>query len=351
MRVLRAVALGLGGLASAGAAGCASELDGGDRPEPPPAHHRPPAVDPAAVAGDGPGATFAVARLFLGDTDRGGSFSAQAWRDYGYDLDGIVSDGTGALECQPHGGAPPSSVHLDGDGGIDNAFGKSLLPVLLGTVPTVSADNDASLQAGELTFLFDIGAIGAQPSYHDLPTRYYRGGPLGSAPLWDGTDEWPVLQESLLDPTDITASAVVFPHAYVTGHIWVSGEPRTLEVALMVAGVPLRLTVERAVVTMEVASDLGEATNGILAGVLDPAMLAERLWALRGYVSPSLCFGGDHVSEAEQLLSISDILKDGTQDPHRTCDALSIGLGFTARAVEVGPILPPQVPLPDPCAP
>jgi hypothetical protein len=40
----------------------------------------------------------------------------------------------------------------------------------------------------------------------------------------------------------------------------------------------------------------------------------------------------------------SDILQDGTQDPTKTCDGITIGLGFEADAVLLGPAVPPPPP-------
>ena len=42
-------------------------------------------------------------------------------------------------------------------------------------------------------------------------------------------------------------------------------------------------------------------------------------------------------------------MQDGTQDPTKTCDGISIGLGFDAELVQLGPIAPPAA-TPNPCA-
>ena len=44
-------------------------------------------------------------------------------------------------------------------------------------------------------------------------------------------------------------------------------------------------------------------------------------------------------------------MADGTNgDPTKTCNAISIGLGFNAKAVKLGAVAPPAQPKPDPCA-
>ena len=54
----------------------------------------PPPKPEDGVAGDGDGAVLAVYKLLLGDTDRSGSPSPTAWKQYGYNLDGLVSKKT-----------------------------------------------------------------------------------------------------------------------------------------------------------------------------------------------------------------------------------------------------------------
>src|SRR4051794_40663029 len=59
---------------------------------------QPPPPGPAH-AGDGPGGVFAMSRLFLGDTDRMGQPSADAWRTYGFDLDHRASTAASVDLC------------------------------------------------------------------------------------------------------------------------------------------------------------------------------------------------------------------------------------------------------------
>ena len=50
-----------------------------------------------------------------------------------------------------------------------------------------------------------------------------------------------------------------------------------------------------------------------------------------------------------QIAQASDILTDGTQDPTKPCDGISIGLGFDGALVQLGtPVAPPPPPT-NPC--
>ena len=65
-----------------------------------------------------------------------------------------------------------------------------------------------------------------------------------------------------------------------------------------------------------------------------------------GGVAPVFCNTFD-----QQIRQASDILKDGTQDPSKVCNGISIGLGFKVREVQFGNVAPFTPPGPNPCAP
>jgi hypothetical protein len=69
--------------------------------------------------------------LNLGELDANGNLSNVASQSIGYNLDGICTTKANldAVQCQRGAGADPSKP-VDGTDGIDNAFGKSLLPLL-----------------------------------------------------------------------------------------------------------------------------------------------------------------------------------------------------------------------------
>lgn len=106
---------------SANALGCESEPE----PEPETSSLPPPPVADAP-AGDGAGVMLAVGRFHLG-TD--GNGVAGEWRDYGYDLDGMVTHGDLTGHCKQVEVANPNTLE-DGLGGVDNAFGSVLAPGL-----------------------------------------------------------------------------------------------------------------------------------------------------------------------------------------------------------------------------
>jgi hypothetical protein len=71
-------------------------------------------------------------RMLMGETNPDLTPNpSDGWRQYGLDLDVRASVEGSTDLCKPAMGAAPSDVYPDGDGGIDNAFGKFGDPVSL----------------------------------------------------------------------------------------------------------------------------------------------------------------------------------------------------------------------------
>ncbi len=72
--------------------------------------------------------------------------------------------------------------------------------------------------------------------------------------------------------------------------------------------------------------------------MLDTEKFIDQLKQVAGSFDPSLCSGPTFDSIAQQIRSASDIMVDGTQDPAQTCNAISIGVGFEAKAARIGAV-------------
>ena len=201
----------------------------------------------------------------------------------------------------------------------------------------------------------------------DLPAALYAGAALtdssGTAlsPKWDGTDEWPVfcelLDQCLASGTPVppaNKSKVQFANSYVAGGTWVSGAKGTgtIKVALAVAGYNLDLTVHNAVISAKLGSGTPPttATDGIMAGILSTSEVTSTLESMAGKLNSSFCDSESLESFKAQIIGASDIMADGTQDPTKNCDGISIGLGFTLQAVKLGKAMDQQPAGEDPCA-
>lgn len=337
---------GTGGNATTTSSSSSSSSSSGTSLQPPP--------PPAMKAPDGTGSvTFAVSKLYLGDTKPDGTPDlTNGWKNFGYDLDNKISTATSTDLCKPRDNNAPKNVYPDGNGGIDNSFGKNILPIILGLASDASAKINESISEGSFTLMLDMEKLGTGADYNPMVTQLYAGANLMAAPKFDGTDQWPVVPELLNDKTDITkGSKVSFPMSYVTGNTWVSGSKGNVTLSLSISGFSLALTISNAVITGNVSSDHKKITGGIIAGILNTDQLITELKKVAGAFDPSLCSGATIDSIASQIAQASDILSDGSQDPTKSCDGISIGLGFDAALVKLGTIAPEAMPQPDPCAP
>ncbi|WP_437820550.1 hypothetical protein [Sorangium sp. So ce1078] len=333
-------------------AGC-----GSDDPAAPPAEEdvdvdlgQPPAPGPEQP-GDGEGVAFAIDRLFLGDTDRDGKKTAGSWKQYGFNIDGKVSSTISEDLCRPTDGAAPSDVYPDGADGIDNSFGSKLVPLIGSLLPDPSTKVTDAIANGDFTVILKVDGLGAQSSYNPLTAKLYGGATLGSAPTWDGSDAWPVVPELLEDAQDVESAKIVFPKSYVVDDTWVSGPESQVafQLNLTISETTIGLTIRNVRIAMDLAPDHKSVVKGTIAGVLETAVLVDELRSVIGAVQPGVCEGPGLETILDQVRRASDIMKDGSQDPSQDCDAISIGIGFTAKEVQLGQIAPPAETTGVPC--
>jgi hypothetical protein len=308
----------------------------------------------AQVAPDGAGhVTFAVSRYFLGDTERDGTANpSHAWQQYGFDLDGQLSfecDGFDRM-CSPRNNAPQRNLG-DGDDGIDNGFGKNVLPVFKGVSYDFVDEANQTLATGGPTLLLDLEGLGAGADYAPLTARLYGGAALGGTPAYDGTDAWPVRPEQLMNPLDPGSARIQSGASYVVGNTWVGRFQGDLPIELIsFQKHRVRLVVRNPVISMDLDPGRKSATKGTLGGVLvTDVFLAEMRDLAPRLVGAEYCSGATIDSIIAQLMQASDILTDGTQDPAQKCSGISIGLGFEAKRVQLGPVAAPLAPLPPVC--
>lgn len=320
----------------------------------------PPEVPTAGAQGDGDGTVLAVNKLYLGESDRSGSPSPSAWKEYGYDLDGYASNTNSVTHCQVNESGTKSNIQTDGNDGIDNSFGANIVPVITGLASDAAQKINETIEEGSFTIILEVEGIGGGADYVDLPAALYAGGDLGSAPSWDGTDEWPVFcelmtncQETGTTQLPSNQSKVRFPTSYMASGTWVSGTTDTvINLSLSLAGFSLSLDINQAVITADMSGGNPpmEATNGIIAGVIETEAFIQSLTKVAGSINTSLCEGPTLESVTQTIRAASDIMKDGSQDPNALCDGISVGLGFDMKAVQLGEVLDKNPPGEDPCA-
>jgi hypothetical protein len=282
------------------------------------------------------GPVFAVKELYFGEGNSG------EWKKFGYNVDGKVSTGNSDDVCKPASGGSASTAHPDGDEGIDNSFGKNLLPLILGLYSTWPTDVNNGIKNGNFTALLKMECM---PPTGDVPlmgTRLFGGTSLGSMPKFDGTDKWPVEPGLLGDPMDPQSSVIRFDKASVVGTKYDSGKNVTFILSVPVKSATkstsLKLTLYSAQVTMDFSADRKTATNGMVGGVLNTEEFVAEVKKVGELLG--LCGNPLFDNLITQVRQSSDIMADGTQDSTQTCDGISMGLGFDMTEALIGDVGP-----------
>ena len=308
--------------------------------------------------------TFAVDSLLLGDTDRSGARSNNAWKTLGFDIDGMATTKDSTNVCTLTSGAPRTN-QADGEGGIDNAWGSVLLWILdfgIGS-PQPTSDVTALIASGAWTLQIQLKGLSDDPhqTATGLRAQAFASGPSDGTPAFDETTDWPVLPSSLKDHTTIAVGAnVEFEDVYVTDGALVArnaSQPLELPTTFLNYFYSDPKPPEPVVLTLRIHdpilsfahTDAGVASNGTIAGVLDTAETVDLARRFAHQLNNEMC-GSAFDGLADEIQQTSDILADGRNRSGVACDGISIGLGFTAKRVanptRVGVDAPQP---PDPC--
>ena len=280
-------------------------------------------------------ATFAMTTEALGNGNNG------EWKSFGFDIDGLVSTAASTDVCQPNSGGAAGTAYPDGNNGIDNSWGKNILPIILSVDPTFATDVNSAIAGGTLTTLFELACLTPKGDVPSFLTKLFVATPLGSTPLLDGTDQWPVAPELLTNPTsDPDSAAITFTSSSITGTLFDTGPNQTFALRFPFSTTSLDLTLRAAHVQMTLSSDRKSATGGMIGGVMKTEDLVAQIKKI-GYAL-NLCNSSVLPNIITVVRQASDIMSDGTQDPSKTCDGISIGLGFDATQAQRGPVGPPE---------
>ena len=343
-KTLSLLAIAAGATALTAAQGCSSSDSGTSGTTPAAAGKVPPAAPVGAAPSDTPARTFALNQLFLGETGRNAAPLKDAWKDYGYNIDGLTTTKDSKDVCTRVAGAD-SAKQEDGNGGIDNAFGRTVLGFILGLVPTPSKTLNDSIQGGSFSLLFEVQGLTDDPKQTNtgLSGRLLVGGAFGEGkkPTFSPADDWPYRKEPIIPING----------AYINNGTFVNGSGgATVELALFIQGVQLSLSINRAAITFDHTAP-NEINNGTISGVIGTEALVSGIEKVAGRISTQLCGGSTLDTIKQTIRQASDILQDGTNGAGKNCDAISIGIGFTGKRIgDLKTEAKDAVPPPDPCA-
>lgn len=299
----------------------------------------------SCTSADGP--VLALSELRVGDTDPNGQPNPQAWMQYGFDLDNQNSTSNGlGQHCQPFAGASPASL-ADGPNGLDNSWGKNVMPLISGLNSSFGADVNAQIDAGNSTLVFFFEQL-AGTDATGVRTMVWPGAPLGKPPTGVATDCWSIPSDTVNDPMNLFSALTTYPSADVTAGLWTSGTPTALRLDIVTPGLGFQLPIEAARLQVQLDANLTGGSGGQLGGVVPVNALVEAFRDAVGAIDAQLCSSATFASIETQLRRAADSMADGTQNPNAVCDGVSIGLGFELTTAGVAQVVSPQNGV-DPC--
>ena len=275
---------------------------------------------------------FAIRTVRLGLTNVStGAADANAWKDFGFDLDGRYTtredSKTSRGSCKRAEGSP-TNVLADGNNGRDNNFGQHFMSIVKSLQSDVEERSNGSIADGTQTILLRLDNVTGRDNA-SVPGALYLAGSRGSAPSFDGTDEWPI-DQSTLDSTGQPLAR--FPNGFVAAGAWVSGQGGNTVTKVPMPLWPgwVHVPLESAIVTFNTTTNNAGTIAGAV-GVADFKMVIEPLFPGIG-----ICPGD---ATSEQISSTIGLIPDlvlgapNLQDTSAICNAISIGIGFSVTPI------------------
>ncbi len=257
--------------------------------------------------------------------------------------------------CAPSGPScvAPSwamSDHCDGERGRDNAIGNTFAAINKLAPGTISSQLITSyINDGAWSLVGRVRGYNGEPDDDQVELALYPALTLPAAPLWDGSDTWPIMMESLTGAQAGPDDALfIDQQAYVTGGMLVATFPKLVIVLLGQVRLELRLTDVTTVSTITNDAMGYHLTAGALGGKWLLTDMFYGLSSLRYGGDNEICVGsGIYYQIRDAFCSFIDL--NGADDETGPCDAFSFGMGYTADPAVIGPVTPLPAP-PGGCA-
>ena len=276
--------------------------------------------------------------------------SGDLWRDIGWDLDGVDTDSLGAFHpCTPPGApAPP----LDGNEGVDNAFGDSILSQIVMFNSAFEANARQEMEQGEaiLIVLRNWNGEDDDPQVDATMIQALGVNRADSNPLpqWDGDDRWIQADTSFVGG-DPDTPQIANDNAYVRNRMLVFQMPDRRAITLpWVNDNRFDLYLIDARITATISADGTRLERVWLTGRYPQVELAAA-WEIAG-----LCPGTVSRTLIDNLLleelDIRDPVGSGT-GPSVECNAISLALELTGYLAQLDTIASPPPPEPVDCLP
>ncbi|GAC1575060.1 MAG: hypothetical protein NVS3B20_06690 [Polyangiales bacterium] len=291
-----------------------------------------------ASAATGKARWYAMNSLQLGITAKPGTTAkkGEAWRNYGYDLDGRNTTPDDSItsknSCKRKQGSS-TRVLADGNGGIDNNFGQHVMSVISNLKADAEDTVNKGVTDGKFTLILRIDNATDTDNANAPGALYVANEFAGAdgkptAPKFSPTEVWPISSTSLTGG-DLKSPRLVFPKGYIANGQWVSGDLGTdrINLAITLSGADVVLPIDSGVITVKM-----DGTDGTIAGAMNTTALQDALSPVAKKFG--ICPGNatyqtvvDTLTQSADLVSNKPQLQDTTVE----CNAISIALGFTMK--------------------
>lgn len=251
---------------------------------------------------------------------------ANAWKRYGYDLDGRAtskedSKDNRATACNRVTGSP-SGVLADGERGIDNAFAQHFMSVVKSLMFDVETLTNDRVATGGYTFVLRLDNVGAADNAN-VPGALWLVGPR-EAPKFGANETWPVAATS-------EAPLQTFANGYMAGGVWVSGDlgKETIDVGVPFLGDALITKLVGGVMSVRVS----DGADGIIAGAIRGQDFMDAMTP--SLMRRGICPGNASFDVYQTIVKQSaDMMVSAGPGGSSECNAMSVGIGFTMKPIK-----------------
>ncbi|APR87316.1 hypothetical protein A7982_12665 [Minicystis rosea] len=294
--------------------------------------------DPPAIPDDADAEEIVVA---LRTIDLGESATVPP----GYDLDHVCT-------CFADAGASCVSKkpHCDAPGGIDNASAQffSLIQFAAGATNFSSDAFSAKVGEGVWSFVIRVRGYNGKADDPKVDVAMFPSTGTDATPLWNGTDAWAISATALMND-DLDQPMYRSEGAYVAQGTLVAAMP-SVQMRLGGDDNTITLLLTGGVLTGTLSKSQGSwsMTSGVLSARWRVQDLFQAMSTYRDGNGKPICTDAalGYPQAKSALCGGLDILADPSGAKTLPCDALSIGIGFTAQEAKIGVIEPPPVPTP-----
>jgi hypothetical protein len=311
-----------------------------------------------------PPITLAIHDVELGALNKDGGADPNAWKDVGFDLDGLC---TGSPTCDTEGQptqvpctAPTPSIAYDGNDCRDNTFGRleytvSLVPEI---VKTYGINDDAfncALCVGDYNILIRLTDYNGTDTDDHVRVDLYPSPGLEKILPWNCHDDswrshpcftpdmaWTVWDKFLTDKhdgPDLAASTSFDDGAFVREGYLVAHLPDGIRLwfpGKNAIATPYPVYLQKGIVTAKLSRAQDQtwvATDGVIGGRIKETDL------ITGFRQIGLCENDQNYSLLPMFIQQNlDILSSGVNDPSMTCDAMSMAIAFNATQATAGKV-------------